>query len=830
MNCLTRSIFFLFLFVSKIVIAQGEFWGSTASGGVNGIGTIFKTNADGSEFTMEYQLTSISTGFFPIADMTLASNGKIYGTTTSGGINDGGVIFEFNIVSNSYEKKFDLTSATGTVPYVKLFQATNGKMYGAGSSGGDNNNGTIFEFDPVSGSCVKKVDLNTASTGSSIYGSLVQGSNGKIYGTTIFGGANGDGVLFELDPATGEYTKMHDFLAASSGSQPYGGLMISSNGLIYGITSRGGAGGLGTLFSFDIETGIISKILDMGRGTAFNLNLCRGSMVELSNGKLYGASSKYLFEFNPALGTITNTFNLTGEGSVFILNNSHYQLLKSTNGKLYGIENSGGSNSCGYLFEFDPFSWSLTKKYDFTIPNRFAFSKTALVQATNGSLYGTIYSGGSFGVGLIYEFNPTNNEFEVRHNFVGHTNGSYPQGNFIRDSNGSFYGVTSGGGIHGDGTIFNYNPATGIYKKVIDFNNSVTGSNPLYGLVRASNNKYYSVNNRGGAGNSGIIFEFDPSNSEISSKFDFGGAIGSMPSGPLFVASNGLLYGLTQAGGTNEAGVIYEFDPNTGSVHKKVDFSITTGTRPLGRLIEVDNSFYGVALNGGASNAGTIFQYNLSSNSISEKYSFTTPSGSFPIGGLTPITNERIYGIASTGGQNNLGAIFQFNLTTGIYTKVFDFDKINGGFTSGTNSLTLGNNGKLYGLSFRGGENDFGVLFQFDTESNQYIKLHDFNDLNGRYPRGSLLSLSKNEVITAIADDNCNLIYPNPAAEFITLQFEDNLKAKEIQVYRLDGRIVDTFKTTNQKLKIDIQEYFPNVYLIRIYSEGKFRSEKFVKY
>jgi uncharacterized repeat protein (TIGR03803 family) len=830
MNCLSRSIFFVSVLMSKIVIAQGELWGSTASGGVNGIGTIFKTNANGTEFMMEFQLKSLSTGFSPIGDMTLASNGKIYGTTSSGGAKDGGVIFEFNTVSNSYEKRFDLTLATGTVPFAKLLQATNGKMYGASTSGGVNNNGTLFEFDPVSGSCIKLVDLNTASTGSSIYGSLVQGSNGKIYGTTIFGGANGDGVLFEFDPTTGAYTKMHDFLASSSGSQPYGGLMISSNGLIYGITYRGGIGGLGTLFSFDIKTGVISKILDMGSGTAFNLNLCRGSMVELSNGKLYGATSKYLFEFDPATGTMTNTFNLIGEGTVFILNNSHYQLLKSANGKLYGVENSRGSNSCGYLFEFDPISWSLTNKYDFTIPNRFAFSKTAIVQAANGSLYGTIYSGGSFGVGLIYEFNPTNNIFQIRHNFLGHTDGANPQGNFIRDSNGRFYGVTSGGGINGDGTIFSYNPATGTYSKIVDFNNSITGSNPLYGLVRASNNKYYGVTNRGGSGNLGVIFEFDPASSNVSTKFNFSGASGSNPSGSLVVASNGLLYGLTQAGGTNEAGVIYEFEPNTGSVQKKADFSATIGIRPLGRLIEVDNNFYGVALNGGTTNAGTIFQYNLINNSLSERYSFATLSGSFPIGGLTPITNEKVYGIASTGGQNNLGTIFQFNLATGIYTKLFDFDKLNGGFTSGTNSLTLSNNGKLYGLTFRGGENDFGVLFQYDTESNQYLKLHDFNDLNGRSPRGSLLNLKENEVITAVADVDYKLIHPNPAIESITLSFADNLKAKEIHIYQLDGRIVDTFRTTNQKLEIDVRGYLPNLYLVRIYSEGKLRSEKFVKY
>src|SRR5206468_172207 len=139
-----------------------------------------------------------SDGYAAYGSLIQASNNKLYGLTYSGGLNDQGALFEYDIISNTYTKKFDFSSASGYSSYSTLLQATNGKLYGMTNSGGINDLGVLFEYDISANSYTKKVDFSTAN-GSHPIGSLMEANDGKLYGMTT------SGVLFQYNPLTEIY-------------------------------------------------------------------------------------------------------------------------------------------------------------------------------------------------------------------------------------------------------------------------------------------------------------------------------------------------------------------------------------------------------------------------------------------------------------------------------------------------------------------------------------------------------------------------------------------------------------------------------------------------
>jgi uncharacterized repeat protein (TIGR03803 family) len=147
--------------------------------------------------------------------------------TRLGGTNDFGVIFEYDIATNTITKKVDFTGTNGESPTGNLVQAPNGKLYGMTERGGANTIGVLFEYDPATNVYSKKLDFNGTVNGGTPNGSLELSSNGKLYGFTTSGGANSFGVLFEYEAATSTYTKKQDF-AGPNGAYPYKGSLLFS--------------------------------------------------------------------------------------------------------------------------------------------------------------------------------------------------------------------------------------------------------------------------------------------------------------------------------------------------------------------------------------------------------------------------------------------------------------------------------------------------------------------------------------------------------------------------------------------------------------------------
>jgi uncharacterized repeat protein (TIGR03803 family) len=586
-----------------LILANGLLYGMTLTGGAsaNSAGVIFECNQVTKTIINKIDLTSAS-GYNPYGSLLLASNGKLYGMTSLGGVYNKGVIFEYDISSNLYVKKLDFNGTNGSTPYGSLMEASNGKLYGMTKNGGINLNGNIFEYDYNTNICNNKGNVGSP------YGSLIESINGKIYGLSFNGGAGGKGYLFEYDPNTSSYSIKFSFPNIATGpGNPYGSLLEASNGKFYGMTSVGGTYNKGVIFEYNISSNLCVNKFDLNGINGATQN---GSLIEYQSGaagNLYGVTNTggersqgvlFKYSINSSSYTKMVDFSYDPKGSA-----PQPSLTKGQNGKLYGTTMGGGLNNLGTIFEFDTITKIITKKIDFSNSN--GYNANGLTLASNGKFYGTTKSGGLYTLGTIFEYNPSTNIFSKLHDFINGA-GSSPRGMFTQASNGKLYCVGTGG-------LFEYDIVNNLF--ILKPNTSSWATTPL---INSGNGKLYCI---GGSS----IKEYDPlTNTNI--QYTLLGA-GQTPNG-IMLASNGNIYGTTQFGGINNFGTLFEFNPISTTCTKLVDFNILNGKYPIGTLVQSSNGkLYGLTSQAGTNNKGIVFEYDYNSNTIAKKVDFSITLG-----------------------------------------------------------------------------------------------------------------------------------------------------------------------------------------------------------
>ena len=663
----------------------------------------------------------------------------LYGTTVYGGANGGGAITKFVTSSHALTAAFSFDAPDGASPYYSaMMQASDGKLYGTTTYGGNNDNGIIFSLDPATGTYTNLWRFDGAN-GSEPEGNLVQASNGKLYGMTSAGGSNYNGVIFSFDPATGTYTKLKDFDGSADGSYPGGSLMQASNGKLYGMTSQGGSNGAGVIFSFDPADASYSDLKDLDN-TADGGNP-NGSLVQASNGKLYGLTYSggsngvgTVFSFDPATNSYSNLKDLdnTTDGG-----NPYGSLVQASNGKLYGLTSQGGSNGSGVIFSFNPATNTYNNLKDLNYNNTDGGTPYgSLVQANNGKLYGINFYGGVSGNGLIFSFDPTTTAYTTERYLGTNNTGNELYGGLLKDNTGKlFYGMTSSGGSNGVGVIFSFNPATGTYTNLWNFNGA-NGASPYGSLVQTSDGKLYGMTINGGSDNAGVMFSFDPATATFTKlkEFSYSNGDGVSPFGSL-VQANDKLYGMTSYGGRDGAGTIFSFDPADATfTNLKYFGNDNDGGRPNGSLVQAsDGKLYGMTSSGGGF-YGVIFSFDPVSADYTKLKDFDYYNdGANPYGSLVQASNGKLYGMTYYAGSAGAGTMFSFDPTNAAFTKIKDFDdNVIGGYPEG--SLMQASNGKLYGMTYSGGSNDSGVVFSFDPATTNFAKLQDYKGTNGATP------------------------------------------------------------------------------------------------
>jgi uncharacterized repeat protein (TIGR03803 family) len=235
--------------------SDGNFYGTTALGGniINcngGCGTIFKIAPSGALLTL-HKFDSTD-GANPTGAMIEGADGNLYGTTENGGANNAGTVFKIDAQSAlSTLHSFD--GADGSNVFAGLVQGTDGNFYGT-TIGGGVGFGTVFKITPA-GVLTTLADLRYEAEPNA---GLVQATDGNFYGATTFGGnticnINGCGTLFEFTLNSG-LSALHSFDGAD-GNYPTSSLLQATNGILYGTTTAGGSEGEGTVFSLDVGLG-----------------------------------------------------------------------------------------------------------------------------------------------------------------------------------------------------------------------------------------------------------------------------------------------------------------------------------------------------------------------------------------------------------------------------------------------------------------------------------------------------------------------------------------------------------------------------------------------
>jgi uncharacterized repeat protein (TIGR03803 family) len=343
---------------AMVQAVDGNFYGVTSMGGRLGDGVIYKLTPGGA-LTLQHEFCKIDNcpgGEYPAAGINLASNGDFYGTTTRGGAYPGGpdkgTVFKFT---------------------------TDGAFH------------RLYSFCPET-DCLD---------GQAPMSSLVQASDGNFYGTAAGGGAHDQGSIFKISPA-GEFTTLYSFCPdkyCREGAYPNGGLIQAADGKLYGTTVWGGTPGLGTIFSLTTD-GTLKIVYNFcsgplgctdGKNPGFNL-------VQGADGDFYGTTTLggdfgdgVVFKVTPN-GTYHRIYSFCAETNCTDGSQPWGELILANDGNLYGTTQRGGRTDRGTIFRVKP-GGRLTVLYSFKISDG-GFPAAALVQATDGNLYGTTGAGG----------------------------------------------------------------------------------------------------------------------------------------------------------------------------------------------------------------------------------------------------------------------------------------------------------------------------------------------------------------------------------------------------------------------------------------------------
>lgn len=240
--------------------------------------------------------------------------------------------------------------------------------------------------------------------------------------------------------------------------------------------------------------------------------------------------------------------------------------------------------------------------------------------------------------------------------------------------------------------------------------------------------------------NEGVLFEYDPTIHSYAARVILSPSMGENPVSGMTLY-DGKLYGHTYSGGEYNLGVLFEYTPGVNSYQRKVDLGGYTSARPHGNLVRWNNKLFGITSVGGTEGLGTIFEYDLESKVYTTRYSFNQTNGFYTTDfwnfkGLA-LYNNRFYGLTSRGGQDDKGVIFEFNPATGAYTKKFDLAA--GGTAYYSWSTFTAFNNKLYAVMIAGGANGEGALVEYDPATNAYAEKVQFGGSFGNMPYSTLV-------------------------------------------------------------------------------------------
>lgn len=381
----------------------------------------------------------------------------------------------------------------------------------------------------------------SGTDGYSPYATLTLDTAGNLYGTTA-ASLTGEGTAFSLKPSHGGWVlnTLVAFSGGDDGGYPYGGVVFSPSGALYGTTTYGGLLGYGVVYSLRPPNTVCKSVI------------CGWTE------------------------TVVHSFSGSDGNGPYLEN-----LVFDHSGNLYGTTSNGGVSNHGVVFQMTRSggTWNEIVLHSFLGGNDGSFPASGVIVDAAGNLYGTTGQGGGSGCGgtgcgTVYQLSPSGSGWKetILYSFQGGNDGQNPYGGVILDPSGNLYGTTSDGGSGGSGTVFELSPASGNWTFALLY--SLSGgccAGSLGNLAMDGAGNLYGTAYSTGDGLSGSVFKLKRSDSGWTyitlHNFGYRGPDGDLPVGGPTVDANGNVYGTTSDGGTHSCGfevtcgVVWEITP-----------------------------------------------------------------------------------------------------------------------------------------------------------------------------------------------------------------------------------------------------------------------------
>ncbi|HEX4084998.1 MAG TPA: choice-of-anchor tandem repeat GloVer-containing protein [Chthoniobacteraceae bacterium] len=432
--------------------------GSLAATGTNGVAFAYQIAATNNPAS--YSASGLPGGL----DIDPAT-GEIYGTPEATGTstvtvtasNGGGmasaalviciVQMPAPVIQCALTTVYAFSGGDGQNPIAPLALGNDGNYYGTTALGGAGY-GTVFQLTPA-GTLTTIAQFDSVN-GYGPFGALVQGTNGNFYGTTEIGGDSGNGNVFEVTPG-GSVTSLASF-EQSNGAYPEAGLVQAGDGNFYGTTSMNNIG-LGSVFQIT-PSGTLTSLFEFDYADGYGPTC---ELIQGTDGNLYGTTQiggdfDAGVVFNITTGGVENAIgNFDGENGYAPIAG----VIQGQDGNYYGATYYGGDIGYGAVFKMTP-GGAITALCSFDDANG-ANPVSGLIQGMDGNFYGTTCFGGSgAGMGTVFMVTASGS-LTTLYSFSG-PDGAEPQGALIQAANGTLFGTTNAGGANDDGIVFGIAP------------------------------------------------------------------------------------------------------------------------------------------------------------------------------------------------------------------------------------------------------------------------------------------------------------------------------------------------------------------------------------
>lgn len=399
------------------------------------------------------------------------------------------------------------------------------------------------------------VSTIVAFSGSQASNGVAVGPDGALYGTTALITTATGGLIYRAE-ANGSGIRTIYQLKLTDGLSPVAGLTLGSDGLFYGTTTVGSAAEAGS-------AGTVYRLAPDGSGFTV----------------------LHRFQSYTAVNIIGSAIN--ADGAV-----PEAELVEGSDGYLYGVARAGGPAGTGVVFRM----------------------------SRDGTAFAVLHTFGPIisGEGVF----PATN-----------ADGLEPVGGLVAAADGYFYGTASGGGVAGSGTLFRIRfdgtgfevvyTFTALETGDTDAPTNADGARPIAGLTDGLDGRLYGVASGGGNLGFGTVFAFDPLGRVLTVLHHFSGNDGARPGGELLLAQDGTLYGTTTTGGTTSSGAtstfgtIFSLARDGTGFSSRLSFEGSNGSSPTGRLVQTNPStIVGIATSGGRCSQGVLYQFSLTGETV----------------------------------------------------------------------------------------------------------------------------------------------------------------------------------------------------------------------